>query len=360
MKISIIIPVYNGGQYIRDTVKRIQNSTFGNLEIILIDDGSNDNSLEVINKLSEEDDRIVVIHRDNGGIYVARQTGIEKSTGDYICFCDQDDYVDADMYAKLIQNSDNGTNDLVICGTYKLIDDKKIPYDILTESYIASQKEKQNLIENILFREFKGYISNSCMISTAIWKCMIKRNLIFDNDIKFRSYVSFEDDFLFILDVITHAGKIKTIPDLLYGWYVNPNSESHTVTHRYIDDYVSKYNLKRDDIIRMLKYSEISEDIIYLYKQLAYCNMSNEYLQNECAACNRKITAEEVRRNLFVNDYINLAKGAKKYRNIFFKNKLIMLMLRKNMPGLAISFQRAYLGFKESRFINRIWNKVCK
>lgn len=360
MRISVIIPVYNGADYIKDTVRRILDSSYKDIEVVLVNDGSKDNSAQILDKLSDSDKRVVVYTQENSGIYAARKSGIEIATGDYICFCDQDDYVDLSMYEKMAYRSENGTVDLVICGTYKYIEGEKVPYDIIPEQNISSSEDKVELIKKIVFREFKGYISNDCMISTAIWKCMVKRSLIFENNIKFRRYVSFEDDFLFLLDVISCASTIQMFPDQLYGWLVNPKSESHTITRRYIDNYVSKYNMKRDDIINMLKRSGMQEKDIYMYRQLAYCNMCNEYIQNECGARQDKVTTDEVKKALYCEDYRELSKGAKYFRSVFFKKKFVMFLIRHNFTGVALAFQKFYFVFKNSRWVNVIWNKVCK
>ena len=91
--VSVVIPVYNGAKYIEKTIRTILNSTYQNLEIIAVVDGSPDNSLAVCQKLSQEDARVKTFYKDNGGIPDARNYGIERATGEYICVCDQDDLV---------------------------------------------------------------------------------------------------------------------------------------------------------------------------------------------------------------------------------------------------------------------------
>lgn len=360
LKVSIIIPVYNGVKYIGDTVKRIAESTYSNLEILLINDGSKDNSEELCNELASKDSRIKVFTKENGGIYSARQKGLEVATGDYICFCDQDDFVEASMYEKLVEHSDNGNMDLVICGTYKLIDGNKVPYDIIPDKTISTKEEKNNLVKQIVFREFKGYISDDSMISVAIWKCMVKRDIIANHNIKFRRYISYEDDFLFLLDVLSYAEKIRLFPDQLYGWLVNLNSESHTVVKRYISDYVNKYHQKRDDIVNMLTRGGADEEMVYLYKQLAYCNMCNEYLQNEVGGLQGKVDVKLFTDNICEPGYQKLAEGGKYYRNVFFKKKIVMFLIRHKRVGTAIRLQKFYLKLKGNSQIIKLWSRFCK
>ena len=95
--ISIIIPVYNVEKYLKECVDSVRKQTYKNLEIILIDDGSKDNSGKLCDELAKEDNRIKVIHKENGGLSDARNVGIENATGEYIQFIDSDDFVEKDM-----------------------------------------------------------------------------------------------------------------------------------------------------------------------------------------------------------------------------------------------------------------------
>lgn len=99
--VSVIVPVYNSSSYIKRCVDAIRSQTYSNLEIILVDDGSKDNSLEMMEEYAKEDSRIVVIHKENGGSSSARNVGIARATGKYICFCDSDDYYEKDIVEKL-------------------------------------------------------------------------------------------------------------------------------------------------------------------------------------------------------------------------------------------------------------------
>ena len=110
--VSVVIPVYNGAKYIEKTIRTILNSTYQNLEIIAVVDGSPDNSLAVCQKLSQEDARVKTFYKDNGGIPDARNYGIERATGEYICVCDQDDLVQPAMYEHMVERLDAEKADL--------------------------------------------------------------------------------------------------------------------------------------------------------------------------------------------------------------------------------------------------------
>ena len=117
-KISVIVPVYNVEQYLERCVDSIINQTYTNLEIILVNDGSTDNSGKLCDELAKKDERIRVIHKENGGLSDARNRGIDESESDLVGFIDSDDYIDSDMYEVLLKNLNDTDADLSMCALY--------------------------------------------------------------------------------------------------------------------------------------------------------------------------------------------------------------------------------------------------
>ena len=103
--ISVIVPVYNAGKYLERSLTSICGQTYQNLEILLIDDGSTDDSLEQCLAWAKQDERIQVFHQENGGVSKARNTGISNATGEYIVFIDSDDFIDKAMFERLINKT---------------------------------------------------------------------------------------------------------------------------------------------------------------------------------------------------------------------------------------------------------------
>lgn len=122
-KVSIIVPIYKVGDYLRKCVDSIVNQTYKNLEIILVDDGSPDNCPAICDELEKTDERIKVIHKENGGLSDARNAGMDISTGDYIGFVDSDDYVDADMFETLVRAIEEHNADISCCRYTRVWDD---------------------------------------------------------------------------------------------------------------------------------------------------------------------------------------------------------------------------------------------
>ncbi len=182
MKISIIVPVYNTEQYLKECLDSIMNQTYTNLEIIVIDDGSTDSSLNIINKQAEKDSRIKTITISNHGQAYARKIGIFASTGDYIGFVDSDDVLELDYFETHIQNLNDYNVDISILG-YKLLyeNDIVVPKSNCKNSFTLSS---QNLYQEWLSdRYLEGFL----------WNKVFKKELFFDID--------YETDFNFMEDV---------------------------------------------------------------------------------------------------------------------------------------------------------------
>lgn len=124
-KISIIVPVYNVEKYLEKCVRSILAQTFTDFELILVDDGSPDSSGAMCDQFAKQDERVKVIHKENGGLSDARNAGIEIATGEYLGFIDSDDYIADDMYELLYTNIVKEDADLSICGIYDVYEGKE-------------------------------------------------------------------------------------------------------------------------------------------------------------------------------------------------------------------------------------------
>ena len=126
--ISIIVPVYNVELYLNECINSIRNQTYKNLEIILIDDGSTDNSGKICDEYAKIDSRIVVIHKENKGVTSARKVGVEIANGKYIGFVDSDDYIDKEMYKNMLKKILETDADFIDCGCIRFSDSNNIYY----------------------------------------------------------------------------------------------------------------------------------------------------------------------------------------------------------------------------------------
>ena len=181
-KISVIVPIYKVEQYLNRCVDSIINQTYTNLEIILVDDGSPDNCPKICDEYAKIDDRIKVIHKENGGLSDARNAGLEIATGDYIAFVDSDDWVHKDMYRILYENIIKNKADIAECSTKKV------------EEYEEDFNLKEEFEVNIYSKEksMKALIHED-IVQQTVWNKLYKRELV--DDLLFEKGKFHEDEF---------------------------------------------------------------------------------------------------------------------------------------------------------------------
>jgi len=214
-KISVIIPVYNTENYIKRCIDSVCSQTYGNIEIIAVDDGSTDNSGAVLDELAEKDRRIVVIHKENGGVSSARAEGVYAATGDYIGFVDGDDTIDPDMYEILLKNLLDSNADISHCG-FRMIVGERTDYYYNTDKYIVCSGEDAAVMLT------EGSLIEPALVTKLFKSELIKkacRNKVLDG-------ISYLEDLL--LNYITFSeSHITVFQDVCkYNYIVRANSAS--------------------------------------------------------------------------------------------------------------------------------------
>ncbi|OFI47922.1 hypothetical protein BG262_07985 [Floricoccus penangensis] len=216
-KISIIIPVYNAEKYIIRCIDSIQNQTYSNLEIIIVNDGSTDSSYELCKEKYSSDDRIILINQENKGVTAARNTGIENSTGDYIGFVDSDDWIEENMYVTMYDAIINNSADICACSAKRISKDGTIPIKLKDELYTEP---------------LKPYMTFDLMY--CYWNKLYKSNLI-----KNHEFIDLKvgEDALNNLQIIKDTRKVVTISECLYNYFQNETS----ITKEGLKDYHLSY-----------------------------------------------------------------------------------------------------------------------
>lgn len=192
--ISVIVPVYKVEKYLDRCVESIVNQTYKNLEIILVDDGSPDNSSALCDEWAEKDSRIKVIHKENGGVSAARNAAIDIANGEFIGFVDSDDYIDKDMYDVLYKQLISTQSDLSVVGVY---------YGERTDSFASNNVYSKEETQLFLFNQrdymaFNGYLVNK----------LYKSEIIRVNHIRLNKDVTMGEDMCFNFDYISHIKKM--------------------------------------------------------------------------------------------------------------------------------------------------------
>lgn len=233
--ISVIIPVYNVEQYLERCINSILNQSYNKLEIILVNDGSTDNSKDICLKYKNIDNRIKIINQNNGGLSKARNTGINYSVGKYICFIDSDDFIHKDMINILYNNLIKTKSDISMCSFEKVYEEKK---DLkVASNYIEYYNPK-----------FYDNLFNNLKIETIISCNKLYKKSLF-NGLLYRENKFHEDEFI-IHHILKKANKIVYDKNKLYYYYQRENS------------ITNNYSIKNLDVIEAL------EDRIDFFKEL--------------------------------------------------------------------------------------------
>lgn len=250
--ISVIMPVYNVSNYLENAINSIKNQTFKDVEIICVNDGSTDNSLDVLNKIRKDSDNLVIVNQENSGPGIARNMGIDYATGEYIAFLDSDDIFLDENALEIMYNTAKENDANLVCGNLKWINQDytvDMYYDYVNTSYAYAFKEE------VIPTEEYG-------IPFAFYKNIFKKELLIQNNILFPDMRAGEDP-IFMAKVLTSTDKCYMVPVDLYGY-------NHSIgggVNEKIDTYEKKlaYITHFKEIFDLLKKNNYSK-ILSSYK----------------------------------------------------------------------------------------------
>ncbi len=227
MKLSVIIPVYNVSEYLRQCLDSVIYQTFSEMEIILVNDGSTDNSGDICKEYALKDSRVIYLEQKNAGLAAARQTGLEAACGDYIAFVDSDDWLELNMYERMLSVALDNDADIVFCNTYRNESKKEEPY---LESGLYNREE----IETKIFPRLLGSFDSAKQVDVLRW-CnwlrLYKKELIDKYDITFDKRFRRCQDLPFTFECTIRANRYYYLgEDYLYHNRMNYESLSKGYT----------------------------------------------------------------------------------------------------------------------------------
>lgn len=364
--VSIIIPVYNGEKYIEQTLSCIQKSTYRDLEILVVDDGSTDMSLEICKRIQEQDKRVIVLTKENGGVASARNYGVENAAGDYICFCDQDDIVGEETYDRMVAAIEKYQADICMCSTGRYISGKHTPLEISDDAYYKGNDVLEEILYPLLFN---GY-SVPIRMSTAnryshIWNCMFRAEFWRKYNFKFRIYVNYEDDLLVKIETLAKALGIVTLSYIGYYWRANLESETHA--HKFIENMAYKQQQCYNDMERSLTDRIASKEILTLFKQVTICKQYLEAVYNLTSPYKKKsiIAIGEYFNECIYNRYFQESIQARRYlKRGRMKSRILLSVIAKKMSVLSylleIFIDKVLLISLHSPVVSRLEYKIKK
>ena len=328
--ISVVVPVYNVSNYIKKNFDTLKNQTYKNIEIIFIDDGSTDNSGNICESFKKEDNRVKVIHKKNEGLGLARNTGIQNASGDYILFIDSDDFMHIEMIEKLYKRIEETHSDTSYCGYFEYYSDSNIlPKPAMYDNKVFKDK---SIISTVLLDMIASTPSEKrdSLLSMSVWHAIYSMNIIKNNHILFPSEREFiSEDIVFDIAYLKKAKKISYISEPLYYYRCN---NINSLTHRYSINEFEKHK-------KVVK--KIKEELSTFLNEEEYLQRTDRYLLGRLRTCIQKAVSYKK-----ANKEFDLKSHIKKLIN---DDEIVAILerypLEKNPTG-----QRFFNFFIKSKF----------
>ena len=325
--VSVVVPIYNVEKYLNRCVESIINQTYENLEIILVDDGSTDNSSAICDEWSKKDKRIITLHKENQGAGMARNSGIENAKGEYIFFFDSDDYVAPNTVEKCVENAILNESDVVVFGRREVLENS-------SQKTVEFFPNKQIFIgKEISHKLLPEMFSHKCGFGLSCCSKMFKLSAINDNEIRFKSEREIlSEDSYFLLELLPKIKTLSVLPQYFYYYCERFLSFSHT--------YTQDKQCKNDNFLK--------ECIKFVKKN----NLSKKMLPHIMARYH--IYSISVMKEIAVSDIENAKKREKLFaifNNAFFRETLKYSAIKNSNVRiriflLSIKFRLYFLTFK--------------
>lgn len=328
--ISVIVPVYNVSKYLRKCLVSLQKQSYTNMEILMVNDGSTDGSEKICYQFSQKDSRFLLFNKRNGGLSDARNYGLMRAKGDYICFVDSDDWVLSDFIASFVKAVEEA--DIVIARY--ILDDKQlkrryIPFHSLNwKNSYSGEKKYEQIVEHLMFDGIKGNFEIRDTVM-PVWKNMYRRKFLLDNNLKFITEREiYAEDYIFNMEAYCLAKEINVIDDAKIIHLINKGS----LSQRY-----------RENMFEMSKKSHfLAYDILKTYCGINCAEKLNQkipeiisYSAFKEAQCNFR----KARNNLenIYKDSFTQKMLKKKYTDfVSIKNRIIYGLIRKHRIMLLV------------------------
>lgn len=334
-KVSVIVPIYNVDKYLERCLESLVNQSLQEIEIILIDDGSTDNSPLICDKYAKQDTRIKVVHKQNQGLGMARNTGLELASGEYVVFIDSDDFIEKNAYQEMYDMIKSESAEMLITNYYEYVtntSEKKEMRTVRNARIVEGEEIKKLACQMVGFSPLK---KNEDDIGMSVWKNMYLRRLIEDNQIKFyseREYVS--EDAVFQLMIIPKMKKVRLSTNCYYYYCQNDNqSLSATFRESKFEEYKKLYQkeyelLESNGIVETGKYyiaTTFLGNIRAHIKQLS----SSQYSKKR-----KKELIEKIEKDTMVQAVLKWYP----YNSTSIKQRLFSLALKNNWTWAILLF----------------------
>lgn len=322
-KVSVVVPVYNVEKYLDRCVQSLLSQTLKDIEIILVDDGSPDNCPQMCDEYCRQDSRVKVVHKQNAGLGMACNSGLEVATGEYIAFCDSDDWIDADMYETMCIAAKENNADAVYTGLKRVETNGKIlgylPHPNAME--IFQEERVKFLAMDIIASEPSARNDHRIQVSA---KTVIYRHSLIDKfHLRFVSEREFpSEDLIFNVAFLMKARKIYILPNYFYNYFVNQSSITATIKPNQFEKITRSAN-KLAELTDGNKTFKIRIYRFLIGESRTYCRL----LFNSSLTC---IEKKQLVRQLSQNDALQDAIAHYPTSKIPIMHLFALLLLKRN------------------------------
>lgn len=274
LRLSIIVPVYNVENYLSRCVTSLLDQDINQYEIILIDDGSTDESGKLCDDLAKKYSHIHVAHISNSGVATARNIGIEMAKGEYIAYVDSDDYVRVNAFKQILSILDKTSADICYFGYSDIFPEKKeVQLTEVPQKLVYSGEEKYDFLKSIIGD--RPEVSQYMFCGVSTWSGVVRKEILDKNHIRFLSNMkSLNEDMFYNLSICMNSQKIVIIPERLY-YYCHNDNDSLTLSYRE-----ERFKTSKDT------YSILCEQFAnYILKDEDFCQRIERHFLNNITVC---------------------------------------------------------------------------
>lgn len=330
--VSIVIPIYRTEQYLNRCIQSVVNQTYKNLEIILVDDGSPDNCPKMCEEWAQKDSRIKVVHKVNAGLGMARNTGIDHATGEYICFFDSDDYVELDTIEHAYAAAKQNDADLV-CFGMRFVNSKgkitgtRIPN--CKERVFCSDEVRNSFLPKMI--DCDPVTGWDYGIPMSAWSKLFSMRSIQKNNWRFVSEREIlSEDFYSVLKLCAYVETVCVLPIVCYNYCQNNTS----VTNSYRKDRFEKACHCYQEIKKMC------EELCYPKEAIdglggTYLSLAITAIKQEVASANNIGKKRQAIRSMLHNELLQEVLKARKNNKIATKKKILFWAMRRRLTSLC-------------------------
>lgn len=272
--VSIIVPVYNAAPYLNQCVGSLTAQTLKEIEIILINDGSTDDSLSVCVELAATDDRIRLIDKPNGGVSEARNDGLRAATGDYVGFVDPDDWVNADMFERMLTTLSGAQADICMCNYVKEAKEGTVPVLLKQSGVIEKEAILGDIVANVIAKP--SFRSGETDIMGSVCRLLISRELLEKENIWFDKEVAFMEDLLVCVEAFLKCDRIAIDAGAYYHYRVHENSTVMAYKPHFYQRQKQAFAKLQALLVREGKASALQTRLANRYIIIALLSLANE------------------------------------------------------------------------------------